>query len=61
MVLWFVVKKSRSDGLVIDIEMMAMSMRAMIHGKSGVSEVVVVRGEGVSFRNGTVEMIVDNT
>ncbi len=62
MVLWFVVKKSRSDGLVIDIEMIAMSMGAMLHGKSDVSEVVVVRGEGVSFRNGGVEKLVgDNT
>jgi hypothetical protein len=62
MVLWFVVKESRSGGLVIDMEMMAMSMRAMLHGKNDVSEVVVVRGDGVSFGNGGVEMVVvDNT
>jgi hypothetical protein len=34
--------KSRSDGLVIDIAMMAMSIGAMLHVKSGDLEVVVV-------------------
>jgi hypothetical protein len=50
MVLWFVVKKSRSDRLVINIEMMAMSMRMMLHRKSDISEVAVVRGKGCEFQ-----------
>jgi hypothetical protein len=52
------VKKNQPDGLVTGIERMATSTRAMLRGKSGVLEVVVARGDGISFRNGGVEMVV---